>query len=475
MSNEFDHPTDLMRALDKAMRDQRWKTTLASFLPMGLATIRHVQDVTGFPRDKASRCIDQLQGFFLAGSPLISCHPNALRTPGGSKRPSTIFLLSMGGSQLLQHLGMDARACDLKEETAILHAVCMASIAHLAERQSDLQVITDKNIPHGNGKLIRPDHQVILSQGRSYLIEIEQQANPKLLPRIMESLSNKQAFFKSKESVGVQNVIRMLLNVKPGKDFHKTVKVWKEAMRLVMQTNGQELGFSIIVLPFHVFLSSPEWDEQLSERWQRIDPNNSTNDSSAIEQKSLMPSAKRSNRSLEKDIVLLSALAQDFDETIPFEQRDPDWNMPHLVRTIYEAVHGKDHCTFNEVAGMPLISIYLLREYLNLHPELLTRLRQAIHFNKTKVVWTQQNILHRMRIVISTFLAYHGWRSSHVIKIYPTIDGDGKGDYTVKCVWESTPSRYRGQYREITDALQWVLWALFEYAEDLGLGRPEFW
>jgi hypothetical protein len=24
-------------------------------------------------------------------------------------------------------------------------------------------------------------------------------------------------------------------------------------------------------------------------------------------------------------------------------------------------------------------------------------------------------------------------------------------------------------------ALAWVLWALFEYAEELGLGRPEFW
>lgn len=475
MRNEFDNTADLIQALDKAMRDQRWKPILQAFLPMGLSTTRHVQDATGFPRDKATRCMDQLEGFFLDGVPLVTRHDRTLRVPGGSKRPSTIFLLSEGGAKLLQHLGLDARACKLKEDTAILHALCMLSIAHMAARQSDLQVITDKSLPYGDGRQIRPDHQIVPANGRRFLIEIEQQASPKLLPRIMESLANKQAFFKSPESAGIQPVIRMLLNLKPGRDFHKTIKVWKEAMRQVGQTSGQELGFSIMVLPFSVFLSAPEWEEELSNRWQEIDPHDGYDHSSAAEQTSQMPSARRPRRSLEKDIVLLGALAQEFDETIPDEQRWPDWDMLQLVRTIYEAAHGREHNTFEEVAGVPLVSIYLLREYLNLHPELLTRLRQSIHFNKSKVVWTQQNILHRMRIVIRTFLAYHGWRSSNVIKIYPTIDGDGRGDYTVNCHWNSTPNRYKFRNSEITDALQWVLWALFEYAEDLGLGRPEFW
>lgn len=475
MRNEFDNPTDLIQALDKAMRDQRWKPILLAFLPMGLSTTRHVQDATGFPRDKATRCIDQLEGFFLGGFPLVTRYGHALRVPGGSKRPSTIFLLSEGGVQLLQHLGLDARACKLKDDTAILHALCMVTIAHMAERQPDLQIITDKNLPYGDGRQIRPDHQIIPTNGSRFLIEIEQQANPKLLPRIMESLANKQAFFNSPQSAGIQPVVRMLLNLKPGKDLHKTIKVWKEAMRQVIQTSGQALGFSIMVLPFSVFLSAPEWNEEMSNRWQGIDPHDGFDNSSAAEQKSQMPSARRPRRSLEKDIVLLEALAQEFNETIPVEQRRPDWDMLQLVRTIYEAAHGMEHNTFDEVASVPLVSIYLLREYLNLHPELLTRLRQSIHFNKTKVVWTQQNILHRMRIVIRTFLAYHGWRSSGVIKIYPTIDGDGRGDYTVNCVWHSIPNRFRRRNSDITDALQWVLWALFEYAEDLGLGRPEFW
>jgi hypothetical protein len=62
-----------------------------------------------------------------------------------------------------------------------------------------------------------------------------------------------------------------------------------------------------------------------------------------------------------------------------------------------------------------------------------------------------------------------------VIKAYATIAGEGRGDYKVSCSWNSTPDQYIQQYRQIERALEWVLSALFEYAEDLGLGKPEFW
>jgi hypothetical protein len=78
----------------------------------------------------------------------------------------------------------------------------------------------------------------------------------------------------------------MLLNLKPGGDLQKTIKVWKEAMRQVIQANGQKLGFSIMVQPLTVFLPAPEWDEEPSKRWQRIDPEDRINDSSATEQTS---------------------------------------------------------------------------------------------------------------------------------------------------------------------------------------------
>jgi hypothetical protein len=475
MRNDFDNPANLIQALDTAIREQRWRVILESFLPMGLSTTRHIQDATGFPRDKATRCIDQLEGFFLEGSPLIVRYEHPLRVPGGSKRPSTIFLFSEASARLLRHLGIEAKACELKDDTAVLHAVCMQSLAQLAGRQPGIQVVTDRNLAYAGSRQLRPDHQIILADGSRFLMEIEQQAAPKLLPRIIESLSHKQAFFTSSESAGFQNTIRMLVNLNPGRDFQKTIKVWKEAIRQVMQTSGEKLNFSLVVLPFTVFLSSPEWEQGLSNRWQKLDPEDHHDNSPAAEQKSRMPSAKRPSRSLEKDIVLLAALAQDFEEKIPEEQRLPDWNLLPLVRTIYEAAHGAKHNTYDEVAAVPVISIYLLREYLNMHPDLLTRLRQAVHFNKTKMVWTQQNILHRMNIVIRTFLSYHGWRPSEVIKIYSTIAGEGRGDYKVSCSWNNTPDEYIQQYRQIERALEWVLSALFEYAEDLGLGKPEFW
>jgi hypothetical protein len=370
---------------------------------------------------------------------------------------------------------VDAKACDFQDDTAVLHAICMQALAHLAGRQSGIDVITDRNLSYGGSRQIRPDHQIILADGSRFLMEIEQQATPKLLPRIIESLSHKQAFFKSPESTNVQNTIRMLVNLNPGRDFHKTMNVWEEAIRQVVQTSGEKLGFSLALLPFTVFLSSPEWATELSDRWQKINPEERHDASPALEQKSRMRSARRPTRPLEQDVVLLAALAQDFQEKTPWGQYFPNWNMLPLARTIYEAVHGRNHYNFEDIAGVPVISIYLLREYINMHPELLTRLRQSIHFNKTKMVWTQQNILHRMNAVIRTFLGYHGWRSSEVMKIYATIVGEGRGDYQVKCAWVNMPPQFSGQSREIEKALEWVLWALFEYAEDLGLGKPEFW
>jgi hypothetical protein len=129
----------------------------------------------------------------------------------------------------------------------------------------------------------------------------------------------------------------------------------------------------------------------------------------------------------------------------------------------------------DEVAGVPMVSIYLLREYLNKHPDLRKSLNQAIHFNQAKVVWSQNNVLHRMGIVIRRFLSYHGIRPSIAMKAYAAIDEESKG-YTVKC--EVRKELLAGDEQEtwrIEQAMAWVLLALFEYAQDLGLGRPDFW
>jgi hypothetical protein len=288
----------------------------------------------------------------------------------------------------------------------------------------------------------------------------------------MESISNKQAFFRSAESTGYQKTVRMLVNLPP-KDLSKFMKFWRTAMQQVVDKNGEKLGFRFAVMPLESFLGSPEWGEDLSRRWQTIDLEDNV-ELSVTEQKNLMPAARRSKIRLERYIVRLKAHIQEFQTKVPVEERRPDWALLKLVRTIYEADHGADHYTYDELVAVPLTSIYALWKYIHDHVDLRARLRQVMHYNKTHIVWTQQNILHRMRIVTSTFLAYHGWRSSKVLHIYPAIDGKGNGDYTIRCEWEYIPKRFEEEGSEIIEALEWVLRALFEYAEDLGLGKPAF-
>ncbi len=48
--------------------------------------------------------------------------------------------------------------------------------------------------------------------------------------------------------------------------------------------------------------------------------------------------------------------------------------------------------------------------------------------------------------------------------------------YSVKCeLMPNLPDMSISKRIGNETALSWVLWALFEYGQDIGIGRPEFW
>jgi len=474
MSADFPSLDEMMKALDAAMPDHRWKGILQVLAIKGIADTRQLQDATGFARDKLMRALDRITGFSLEGSPLISRLLKTIKQPGDVKRPPAIYVLAEGGAKLLHPLGFPtAHAFGLmQDDHAIAHVLSMVSVHILAER-SGVQISTDQTLSYGEGNVLRPDHRIALAESRSVLIEVEQAASSALVARIKESLAHHQAFSASEESAMFEKEVRMLVNVKPGRDFDRTISIWQTAMLQLQNDTGERLNFRLIALPLQLFLSSPEWDAEVSERWRELDAEQA-NKSPVLAEMDEMPSAVRGKRSARDDAIILGALAMRFQDTEDLDHLKPDWGLFDLATEIYEA-HYPHRSKVDEVAGVPMVSIYLLREYLNKHPDLRKSLNQAIHFNQAKVVWSQNNVLHRMGIVIRRFLSYHGIRPSIAMKAYAAIDEESKG-YTVKC--EVRKELLAGDEQEtwrIEQAMAWVLLALFEYAQDLGLGRPDFW
>ncbi len=120
----------------------------------------------------------------------------------------------------------------------------MVSVHILAER-SGVQVSTDRILPYAEGNFLRPDHQITLANGKSFLIEVEQEANSALIEQIKESIAHHHQFFTSPASAMYLREVRMLVNVKPGRDFDRTIMFWQTAMLQFENDQHEEINFRI--------------------------------------------------------------------------------------------------------------------------------------------------------------------------------------------------------------------------------------
>lgn len=72
-------------------------------------------------------------------------------------------------------------------------------------------------------------------------------------------------------------------------------------------------------------------------------------------------------------------------------------------------------------ATHPFASLYLLRKYLDMHPRLRDALFKAAVRGGGSMKWNNITILHRMQVVIASFLRYHGLCVSKPLQAYPTV------------------------------------------------------
>ena len=476
MSVSNNKPETTIQTLDAAFPKQEWRIILLVLHHTGVADTNQLKAALSMTQNILKRRLELLLVCNHNGQPLISELDRSIKRPAQAHRPAAIYRLEKGGAELLLSLGVEnARACALHEDIHILHALCMLTIHLEAMREKDLTIVTDQNLYFAGGERhFRPDHQVSLPNGERCIIEIEQEVKLKLLPRIMESLANRQAFFNSKEGQAYSKTIRMILNIKDGRPFSNTIKVWSEAMRQQEIKSGQELGFTICAIPIQKFLEAPEWGSALSRNWKPI----VLKESGSEEALKVTPSAARSQRPMEQDAALLQALGQRLHKTLAnTNSLEVDMGFISVIEEIYGGSFGEEHRDFDSFAAPPKVSIGLLKKYLQMKPDLKKELYACMHYYRSGKVWTQINVMHQMGVVIRTFLNYHNWAVSGYLEAYPTIDSELRNAYLVKVEFMAFPDsvEYSNRRQNMEAALTWVLTALFEHGNRIGLKRPEFW
>lgn len=470
LGTSYDNTRELASALDDAMPDRRWRIILETLHITGVADASQLQQATRLARDTLRRTLDHLANIFLGDAPLIQKLDHTIPQPGRTNRPPSIYRLAGGAARLLSIDGPEVRACELKEDIPIAHALCMLSV-HLVAKREGIEIYTDEELPFDD-RLLRPDHRIVVPGGHWLIMEVEQEAHTNLLRRILESLSNHQAFFKSSASESYLREVRVLFNLKGGKDVKRALDIWEAAVRELFKQAGEELVFRFSAIPLEMFLERPEWGVMLSKRWQQITGNVEPSPMAKDEEGSTYSALSRPRRALSEDVTELEALSQMLAEED--DPNEADLNIFRLAKTIYSASYGRDN--FISQVSRPSRSLHLFNKYLDMHPDLRTKLRVALHHNRGRVVWSQPNVLHRMEIVMRAFMSYHGFRTEGLLRVGATTQPENFGDtYGVYVRMHFRMADDWDEDRLMLQAMEWMLWALFAYADDLKLGRPEFW
>ena len=476
--------SELMKKLDSQPQISGWREVLIAFSETGVLNSPQIQTIIHKESVQTTRFLEQANATCGKVAPIYRLK-NGLKRPGFSGRPPNTYLLAEGGAALLRQMGYpDAHACGLTSDLSILHALAMSDI-HLAAKAAGLEVITDRNLAFEPRRTLRPDHRIILAGNRLALFEVEQSASLHNLPRIIESLKNKADFFQSPQGKTADKEIRMLVHLPRNKEFEKTLQIWQKAAGEVWKGNSPNLR--LLAIPILEFLDHPEWESTRKLEWVDVLADSSLTVAQPEDQPSQNLLNKMAYGKTNLDRVVLSALWQEFQKNTKDVILDPNPGFFELLGLIYAASHHESNSAIKN-AAYPKASIYLLKAYLDMHPELRNLLNKTIQRGQGTMRWSQATIVYRVQSVIRNFLSYHGFGDNGALlaRAYVRTWNHGPGPIFDIQVRIRNPRLLINEDEEdpilpddetvayYETALQWVLNAFIIYAERLALKSLDF-
>ncbi len=469
--------------------------------------MQQLQTATGLNRDQLNRMFRHAET--LAPQSILIQVKEAIPRPGKRGVPS-IYKLGETGAEILRAKGdAEAHACGLHDSTPIAHGRVTLEV-RLAAQAAGLPVLTETELPYGDGQVLRPDNLITLPNGVVALFETEQTASYNTLRRIRDSGRHKVAFFNSAAGKQVSSTVRVLINLPYGAEWNRSVGIWERAMAMVAEENGGNLPFQIVAQPLYGFVDAPDWADPPAGHWESLFDPGQTATFAPEPTETAMPLAKTEKpprkaakpqlpaelrrHTAADDRRLIEAYWQYFEEhsltlacSADHPHADPEFF--NVMQIIYTASHPAGATPW-ELAQHPHLSLYLLRKYLELHPLLKLALEKAIGGRSSRIIWNPTMVFHRLQIVVDRFLEYHGLRVSPDLEVYPTSNYnrlDNYGAFRIEATLKAEVLLgardgvipLRDEVRGIEKALAWVIWALLAYSKEVGLklngDYPPFW
>lgn len=455
-----------------------WQAVLNVLTLVGVADTTHLTTLSGVYREKVNRILARCED--LAPTQIVNRVEVPLTRGTRKGRAPVVYRLGELGARLLQ-----ARPSQLTDPTAIAHALALLDVRQCAFA-AGLRVVTDSGLPFGDDQVIRPDNAITLPNGVTALFETEQKASPDTLRRLLTKLAHLRGFFESAESNGYSGFVRVLLSVPAGRPLEQTRSTWEKALAVATRDSGA-LPFAMRFSALSEFVAQPDWsDPPDPSRWEDLfDPNQLADfgDAPTVAEPAHLPMPLR-RLSTRESVWVLDAYWQAFQEQTQTPLTTPDPAFFELLTLIYTASHD-EALTARQQAAMPEASLYLLRRYLLLHPDLHQALQRAIKRGGAAMRWNVAICLHKMQAILDVFLRYHGWVSGRQLLTRPR-PGELEDEtplFTVGVrldphlfisIEDPTPPD-KTRMARTEHAVSWVLSALFRYAEALDLPRLAFW
>jgi hypothetical protein len=472
---------EILAQLNELLPNGQWRAILTTLAITGLADGLQLQQASNLDHNQLRRTLEKMEQVAAGEKPLFRIITGKLQRASLQGRAPKVYQLAEGGASLLHHLGYEqAHASQQTSAIARAHALDVLNV-HLAAVRANLPVLTEKILRANEQTFIRPDCLVTLSDGQQVIFEVEQVARPDYLPRMSESLQNKLAFFKAGGQVS--RILRVVFNLRPGKELEQTMSRWQGLTHLLRQENGGSLPFALFGMSIVDFIDNPDWSPTPDPtRWRNL--TEPLPESRMVETRPSVPALPPF--SSKQNVLLLQAQLQWLNEnkTNHHQSKFPDPGFFEVMEIIYLASY-KSNATPLERAAFPQASIYLLGQYLASNPELREALNPAITRGGAGAFWNVHYVQQRMQQVIDIFLEYHGFRSDGALRAIPvTVDWNAlqPKSFAVQVKIETAeilPSTEYGSARNRIDgaenALAWVLRALFVHAARIGLKTPKFW
>ena len=478
----------LFTDLSQSLRGNAWQDVLQACALMGVIDNLQLVEMTGLGRDALFRLVGRMSDLAIGYPPLFQ--QIQLKTARGKMGPSPkIFCLKESGAAILRQLG-EQRVLPYQESNpiAILHDLCIVDL-FLAAKKDHKETRLEERIYFRDSEYLLPDVLIQLDNEIPALFEIEQAVHPNYLRRMAEGLRRRLDFFQSDAGRMYSPLIRMLINLPPGsREMETALDRWRHLFSMLSTQNGSALPFQILVMPLQSFLDAPDWTVQPdNNRWHDLSTPAKGSHALAIHS-SQPPSALMGNTSHE-DALVLEALWQWFEENEPQQRSDfpmPDPHFLEVISLIYLASHQLNSPPLQQ-AAFPYASVFLLRKYLTMHPDLRQLLEKTIERGEHSIRWNPTTILSRMQSEMDVFLNYHGWSNRDQLIVSPTVsswEDEGTKNFGVKVQISSgevlmsesdgvVPGK--SEIQAVEKMLGWVLWALIAYADQIGLPERGYW